>query len=445
MESSRPPLAACLLAFALGLLVLCAVPFTAPDPAYVHMTGPRAIRNSHILYLAGCIVMSHDAYYSPRFESVNLKKSFTPRLVNYVLEEETDSRDTFALAGNPNMNYGLHADVQVLHDILAANSGKTLVYTTVPGALVLGIFDYEAFHARLILDEIDRDFPAATAHTARLRALLAEYAAAHRLNQAPDPAAHPFLARAFTAFRAARGQMGQWFDSIFGFETAVLNRFDKLGRSELVDMLQSHADAYGDPGLVNAPMTRFLTPDELFRTPLARDIYLEFLKLFAAMAREKNTTLVVQLMPVANITPRDALASYQPAFVQEIRSALAPFANVRLVDLGLATDTFTTGDVAEAPGPRRGIMYFITGKLMHARLFVKGLLDQGLVSGTTVRGDLRDFLGVRFPAVPPGKMIDPNLAPIAFGFFPFVDTPLTAYTAATCYWPFLRNLGVLYD
>lgn len=444
MAASSRSIILALLAFAAGF---CLIPlaFTGQEPLFVHVVGPRPVQNDQIMYLSGCIVMSHDAYYSPRHESVNLKKAFTPRLVNFVLEEESGAPKGYTFVGNPDLNYGLHADIQVLSDTLRANSGKTLVYTTVPGALVLGIYDFEIYHARLILDEVEASFKTVAPQAARLRSLLEEYVAAKKLPRPEDSPRNRLMARAFAAFREMRGQAAASLDSLFGAEHAVMNRFDKIDRSELATMLASHAEHYADPALTQSKITPFLKSDELFRTALARDIYLEFMRLFAAMAQERNVTLVVQLMPLYNITPEDAKGSYHPGFVEPLRRALAGFGNVRILDLGESTGDMCIQDVAEAPHHRRGLMYYITGKLVHARLFVQAAVKEGLFPAKTPARPLRDFYGVPFPmdACKAGAPVADK--PIAFGFYPFVDTPLTPYNEMTSYWPFMRNLGVVYD
>jgi hypothetical protein len=444
MAASSRPLLVAVLAFAAGF---CLIPllFKGQEPLFVHVTGPRPVQNEQIMYLAGCIVMSHDAYYSPRFENVNLKKAFTPRLINYVLEEESGARKGYTFVGNPDLNYGLHADVQVLSDTLRANSGKTLVYTTVPGALVLGIFDFEIYHARLILDEIDQNFKTVSPHTAKLRALLDEYVRAQKLARPAESPGNRLMARAFASFRELRGRAASALDALFGAEHAVMNRFDKIDRSELTAMLQSHSASYADPALTRSEVTPFLKPGELFRTPLARDIYLAFMTLFAAMAKERNVTFVVQLMPLYNLTPQDAKDSYRPFFADPLRRALAGFDNVRILDLGESTSEMCVKDVAEAPGARRGLMYYVTGKLIHARLFVQAAVKDGLFAAKAPERAPRDFYGVNFSA--DGCKASPPVAekPIAFGFYPFVETPLTPYNEMTSYWPFLRNLGVVYN
>ena len=433
-----------LLAFAAGFCLIPLV-FKGQEPLFVHVTGPRQVHNDRIMYLSGCIVMSHDAYYSPRYESVNLKKAFTPRLVNFVLEEEAGASKGFTFVGNPDLNYGLHADIQVLSDTLRANSGKTLVYTTVPGALVLGIFDFEIYHARLILDEIDSNFTTVSPHTARLRALLDEYVATLKLARPEDSPANRRMAGAFAAFREMRGKAASALDSLFGAEQAVMNRFDRVDQGELQTMLASHAANYDHPDLTRSEITPFLKPHELFRTPLARDIYLQFMTLFAAMAKERNVTFVVHLMPLYNVTPEDAKTSYRPHFVDQLRQTLAGFDNVRIMDLGESTGDMCIKDVAEAPLARRGLMYYITGKLIHARLFAQAAIKEGFFQARTPVRPLRDFYGVSFSM--DGCKATPRVAenPIAFGFFPFVDTPLTTYNEMTSYWPFMRNLGVVYD
>lgn len=442
MAASKTALAAAVLCFALGFLLPAALSPFREDPRFVRITGPQTINNDLLMYLSGCIVMSHDAYYSPTHGGVSLRKAFTPRLLNYVLEHEAGATRSFTFAGNPDLNYGLHADIQALYDILAHNRDRTLVYTTVPGALVLGVFDFEIYHARLILDEIEANFTTLTPYTTELRAMLLDYAREKGLAE-PRPSAA--MAKAFSRFRALRGQAAEALNGFFGFEQALLNRFDRIDRRELEAMLASHAAHYDDPVPTRTPLTPFLKSDEVFRTTLARDIYLGFLKVFAAMARERNTTLVVHLMPLCNLTENDVTTSYRPAFVEPLRQALAPFDNVRLIDLGPATESFRPSDVAEAPHPRRGLMYYITGKLQHARLLANELIQAGLVDGRPKARPLRDFAGVAFPDTPPGQPVDPSMPPIAFGFYPFVDTPVTPYTELTSYWPFLRNLGVVYD
>lgn len=441
--SSRAGLVA-LLAFAAGF---CLIPliFKGQEPLFVHVTGPRQVQNEQIMYLSGCIVMSHDAYYSPRFASVNLKKAFTPRLINYVLEEESGAPKGYTFVGNPNLNYGLHADIQVLSDTLRANSGKTLVYTTVPGALVLGIFDFEIYHARLILDEIDQNFKTVSPQTAKLRALLNEYVTAQKLARPADSPGNRLMAKAFAAFRALRGQAANALDALFGAEHAVMNRFDRIDLGELKAMLQSHAASYADPALTRSEITPFLKSDELFRTVLARDIYLGFMTLFAAMAKERNVTFVVQLMPLYNLTPQDVKDSYRPYFVDQLKRSLAGFNNARILDLGESTGEMCVQDVAEAPDARRGLMYYITGKLIHARLFVQAAVKDGLFQAKAPTRPLRDFYGVSFPMDGCKASVPVADRPIAFGFYPFVDTPLTPYNEMTSYWPFMRNLGVVYN
>ncbi|MBI4805932.1 MAG: hypothetical protein HY795_11925 [Desulfovibrio sp.] len=445
MASSRKACFWAVCAFAAGFFLIFAVRIFSQEPLFVHVTGPRAIQGEHLMYLSGCIVMSHDAYYSQRLAGVNLKKAFTPRLINYVLEEEHGAPGGFTFVGNPDLNFGLHADIQVLHDVLTANSGKTLVYTTVPGALVLGIFDFEIYHARLMLDEIDAGFASLPPHTAKLRALLDEYEDSQKAVHPPATPAKDLMAEAFKAFRSARGKVAQALDSFFGFEHAVLNQFDKIDHRELVGMLRSHSNNYGAPVLTTSPVTPFLKPDELFRSKLARDIYLQFLTVFAAMAKERGNMFVLHLMPLYNLTEKDADTSYRPFFTSEIGRALSGFDNVRIVDLGEARQAFCLNDVAEAPDARRGIMYYITGKLIHARLFARAFIQEKLFPGQQMQGDLRNFFGIPFPQATCG--VPPNMAPqpIAFGFFPFVATPVTWYTTVTSYWPFMRNLGVVYN
>jgi hypothetical protein len=106
-------------------------------------------------------------------------------------------------------------------------------------------------------------------------------------------------------------------------------------------------------------------------------------------------------------------------------------------------------DVAEAPHHRRGLMYYITGKLVHARLFVQAAVREGLFPAQNPakppERSLRDFYGVSFPGDGCKASAPVAEKPIAFGFYPFVDTPLTPYNELTSYWPFMRNLGVVYD
>ncbi|GFK95479.1 hypothetical protein NNJEOMEG_03344 [Fundidesulfovibrio magnetotacticus] len=350
------------------------------------------LHNKNVMLQNACWVAGADAYNNP--DGIRASLDAMPvSILNYVLKHEADTDEAFTIVNMGRVRgFGVGQTLRQLEALFQHNSGKNILYFTGPGGLLI---------------TPPETIPEALCSLERLRDK------SPGLARWIDPLVEPLRAKSrelgYPAACPGEGNALKRVKDILRVVTSTLfGRFlghsESPGKGVIQTFLTNHATDFARRDWTGTLLDPPPPPSTYFTYPSDETFYLDWLKLFAALARENGSKLLVVVPPQVKLPKETITGEFKSEFIDKLQAAFKGFDNVSLIDLSAQTAPYSLADMVFF-GSFNNMMrpadtFFVSGKLKQARQLVSILTEQGVVSGDTGTKPVEDMLGApHAPAV----------------------------------------------
>lgn len=302
---------------------------------------------------------------------------------------EGNGPERFYAFGTPEVDFERH----LMSIRLAVRQGdvRSIIYINNPGSLQAFTKPENTVRVLPVLADIEREYPelAGDVETYR-RILLASEGyqqGVEKVESASSPWGPSLLGPSWTGERWSRWLLGlswRWRGAV---DNLAFTPFVKRRTAEGVnDLFQEVKANYNNPVACSAP-ERGLLPTRLYWAGSGGETaWNAWMRLAVGMAARHGVKFIYYVPPHLN-TPRDRYAAeFRPAFVDKVRTALAPFPNATVIDHAIGHGLSACDQVYDAELHfSAGYLFNFGGKLKQARLFLGALAEHGLLSAPPER------------------------------------------------------------